>query len=74
LADFGYVEGRNIVAEHRFPAELPDRFLRMAAELVGLKMDVLVAAGQPPALRCSKQLKQLRLYLLLQTILLVWVL
>jgi putative tryptophan/tyrosine transport system substrate-binding protein len=57
LADLGYVEGRNIVAEHRFPAELPDRFQSMAAELVGLKMDVLVAAGQPPALALQQATK-----------------
>ena len=44
LADFGYVEGGNIIVEHRFPAEIPERFQTMAAELVGLKMDdVLVA-------------------------------
>jgi putative tryptophan/tyrosine transport system substrate-binding protein len=57
LADVGYVEGRNIIAEHRFPAELPDRFQSMAAELVGLKMDVLVAAGQPPALALQQATK-----------------
>ena len=50
LADFGYVEGKNIVVEHRFPAEMPERFRSMAAELTGLNLDVLVAAGQPPAL------------------------
>jgi putative ABC transport system substrate-binding protein len=50
LADLGYVEGKNIAVEHRFPAEMPERFRSMAAQLVGLKMDVLVAAGQPPAL------------------------
>jgi putative ABC transport system substrate-binding protein len=50
LADLGYIEGKNIAVEHRFPAEMPERFRSMAAELVGLKMDVLVAAGQPPAL------------------------
>jgi putative ABC transport system substrate-binding protein len=54
LADVGYVEGRNVVAEHRFPAEIPERFHSMAAELVGLKMDVLVAAGQPPALALQR--------------------
>jgi putative tryptophan/tyrosine transport system substrate-binding protein len=57
LADFGYVEGRNIVAEHRFPAELPDRFRSMAAELAELKMDVLVAAGTPPALALQQATK-----------------
>jgi putative tryptophan/tyrosine transport system substrate-binding protein len=54
LADFGYVEGKNIVVEHRFPAEKPERFQSMATELVGLKMDVLVAAGQPPALALQR--------------------
>src|SRR5271154_1104786 len=39
LGDLGYVEGRNVVAEHRFPAEKPERFSSMAAELVGLNMD-----------------------------------
>jgi putative tryptophan/tyrosine transport system substrate-binding protein len=50
LADLGYFEGRNIIVEHRFPAEQPERFRAMAAELSQLKPDVLVAAGQPAAL------------------------
>jgi ABC-type uncharacterized transport system substrate-binding protein len=54
LADVGYVEGRNTVAEHRFPAEIPERFQSMATELVALEMDVLVAAGQPPALALQR--------------------
>ncbi len=54
LADVGYVEGQNIIVEHRFPAEKPERFQSMAAELVGLKLDVLVAAGQPPALALQR--------------------
>jgi putative tryptophan/tyrosine transport system substrate-binding protein len=54
LADAGYVEGQNIVVEHRFPAEKPERFWSMAAELVELKLDVLVAAGQPPALALQR--------------------
>jgi putative tryptophan/tyrosine transport system substrate-binding protein len=35
--DLGYVEGKNIHLEHRFPAENPDRFRTMAQELVDLK-------------------------------------
>jgi putative ABC transport system substrate-binding protein len=54
LADVGYVEGRNIIVEHRFPAEKPERFQSMAAELVELKMDVLVAPGQPSALAMQR--------------------
>jgi putative tryptophan/tyrosine transport system substrate-binding protein len=54
LADVGYVEGRNIIVEHRFPAEKPERFQSMAAELVQLKLDVLVAAGQPSAVALQR--------------------
>jgi putative tryptophan/tyrosine transport system substrate-binding protein len=54
LVDVGYVEGRNIVVEHRFPAEIPERFDSMAAELVRLDMDVLAAAGLPPALALQR--------------------
>jgi putative tryptophan/tyrosine transport system substrate-binding protein len=41
--DLGYVEGKNIRFEHRFPAEEPDRFQTMARELVDLKPDVIIA-------------------------------
>lgn len=57
LADVGYVEGQNIVVEHRFPAEKPERFQAMAAELAELKMDVLVASSQPPALALQRATK-----------------
>src|SRR5215210_906642 len=43
--DLGYVGGRNIIFEHRFPNEIPERFARMAAELVSLKVDVLFVVG-----------------------------
>jgi ABC-type uncharacterized transport system substrate-binding protein len=41
----GYVEGRNIKLEHRFPNEKPDLFKRMAAELVALNPDVLMGGA-----------------------------
>ena len=43
--DLGYVDGRNIVLEHRFPNELPAQFRSMAAELVASEVDVLVSIG-----------------------------
>jgi putative tryptophan/tyrosine transport system substrate-binding protein len=43
--DVGYVDGRNIRFEHRFPSDAPDRFRTLAAELVSLKVDVIVAWG-----------------------------
>jgi len=45
LADHGYVEGRNIVVEWRDPEGQLDRLPGLAAELVGLPVDVLVASG-----------------------------
>ncbi len=41
--DLGYVDGKNIHLEHRFPAENPDRFQTMARELVDLKPDAIIA-------------------------------
>src|SRR5262249_31230532 len=46
----GYVERRNISLEHRFPNEIPERFRRMAAELVTLSVEVLVGAGTQAAM------------------------
>ncbi|SEE89184.1 putative ABC transport system substrate-binding protein [Rhizobiales bacterium GAS191] len=41
--DLGYVEGQNIRLEHRFPNEIPNQFRSMIAELVALKVDVVVS-------------------------------
>jgi putative tryptophan/tyrosine transport system substrate-binding protein len=43
--DLVYADGRNIRLEHRFPNETPDHFRDMAAELVALKVDVIVTVG-----------------------------
>jgi putative tryptophan/tyrosine transport system substrate-binding protein len=40
--DLGYVEGKNIRLDHRFPAENPDRFRTLARELVDEKPDVII--------------------------------
>lgn len=50
LREFSYVEGRNIVLENRFPNEIPERFVSLAAELAALKVDVLVAVTRLAAL------------------------
>jgi putative tryptophan/tyrosine transport system substrate-binding protein len=41
--DLGYVEGKNIHLDHRFPAENPDRFRTLARELVDERPDVIIA-------------------------------
>src|SRR5215467_3192939 len=43
--DLGYVEGKNIHLDHRFPAENPDRFRTLARELVDEKPDVIIAVS-----------------------------
>jgi putative ABC transport system substrate-binding protein len=47
--DLGYTDGKNIVLEHRFAAEVPERFRAMTAELVALGVDVLVTVGPQTA-------------------------
>ena len=53
LGDLGYVEGQDIVVEYR-PSDRPDRLSGFAAELVALKVDVIVASGSM-AVRAAQQ-------------------
>jgi putative tryptophan/tyrosine transport system substrate-binding protein len=50
LNDLGYVESKSFVLENRFAAERYERFNKLAAELVRLNVDVLVAVTRPAAL------------------------
>jgi putative tryptophan/tyrosine transport system substrate-binding protein len=45
LRELGYVEGQNIIIERRFAQGKPDQVQRNAAELVRLKIDVIVTGG-----------------------------
>jgi putative ABC transport system substrate-binding protein len=54
LRDLGYVEGKNIVIEFRWAEGRYDRLPDLAAELVRLKVDVLVTAGTPGTLAAKK--------------------
>ncbi len=53
LRDLGYVEGQNIVVEYRWAEGRSDRAADLAAELVRLKVDVIVAYATP-AVRAAK--------------------
>jgi putative ABC transport system substrate-binding protein len=53
LHELGYVEGKKIVIEYRYAEGKLDRLPALAAELVRLKVDVIVTAG-PPATRAAK--------------------
>ena len=50
LRELGYAEGRNIALTYRWSDGRAERFPALAAELVNLKVDVLVASGPPAAL------------------------
>ena len=54
LRDFGYIEGKNIVVEYRYVEGRGDRNPSLVAELVQLKVDVLVLLG-PGGIRAAKQ-------------------
>ena len=54
LRALGYVEGKNIVIEYRYAEGKTDRLPALAAELVGLKVNVIVTAG-PVSTRPAKQ-------------------
>ncbi len=50
LRDLGYVEGRTVVIEYRDAEGKLERLPALAAELVALKVDVILAGGTPGAL------------------------
>jgi putative ABC transport system substrate-binding protein len=54
LRELGYVEGKSFVIEWRYAEGKPDRLPALAAELVRLKVDVIVTAG-PAATRPAKE-------------------
>jgi ABC-type uncharacterized transport system substrate-binding protein len=45
LRELGYIEGQNIAIEYRYAEGKTDRFPELAAELVHLKVDIIVIAG-----------------------------
>jgi len=55
LRDFGYVEGRNLLIEYRDAMRKPDRFRALAAELVALNVDVIVAGGGTLGAQAAKE-------------------
>jgi putative ABC transport system substrate-binding protein len=49
LRELGYLEGKNIVIEQRHAAGRSEKLTELLAELIRLKVDILVAAGDPAA-------------------------
>ncbi len=54
LRDLGYVEGRNVVIEYRDAEGKNERLPALAAELVALKVDVIVAGATPQSLAAKQ--------------------
>ena len=54
LRELGYVEGKNIVIEYRYAEGKSERLPDLAAELVRLKVDVIVTIGPGPTLAAKK--------------------
>ena len=54
LRELGYVEGKNIIIEYRFSDGKRERLADLAAELVRLKVDVIVASS-PPAVSAARK-------------------
>jgi putative ABC transport system substrate-binding protein len=48
LGELGYVEGQNIVVQYRYASDKPERLPDLAAELITLRPDVLVALSTAP--------------------------
>jgi putative ABC transport system substrate-binding protein len=59
LRDLGYIEGRNVMIEYRSAEGKAERLPALAAELVALKVDVIVAAGTPAALAAKQATRTL---------------
>ena len=54
LLKLGWIEGKNITIEYRFAEQKPERLPDLAADLVRLKVDLIVVSGTPPALTAKK--------------------
>jgi putative ABC transport system substrate-binding protein len=54
LRELGYVEGQNILIEYRWAEGKYERFPALIAELIALKVDLIVAAGTPASLAVKK--------------------
>jgi len=54
LRELGYIEGQNIAVEYRYAEGKRDRLPKLAAELVRLKVDLIVALGGDPLILAAK--------------------
>jgi ABC-type uncharacterized transport system substrate-binding protein len=50
LSKLGWIEGKSITIDYRFAEQKPERLPELAAELVRLKLDLIVVSGRGPPL------------------------
>jgi ABC-type uncharacterized transport system substrate-binding protein len=48
LSKFGWIDGKNIIFEYRFADQKPERLPELAADLVRLRVNLIVAVGRAP--------------------------
>jgi putative tryptophan/tyrosine transport system substrate-binding protein len=54
LRDLGWVDGQNVIIERRNAEGREERLPALAAELIHLKVDVILAAGGPASLNAAR--------------------
>jgi putative tryptophan/tyrosine transport system substrate-binding protein len=54
LSKLGWVEGKNATIEYRFAEQKAERLYELAADLVRLKVDLIVVSGRAPGLAAKK--------------------
>src|SRR5262249_54299597 len=54
MRDLGYVDGRNLIVEYRVADGKVERLDDLLAELIRLKVDVIVTGGTPAALAANR--------------------
>jgi putative tryptophan/tyrosine transport system substrate-binding protein len=54
LRELGYIEGQNITSEYRYGEGKLDRYPELAAELVRLKVDIILVAGGTVLIQAAK--------------------
>jgi putative tryptophan/tyrosine transport system substrate-binding protein len=58
LRELGYIEGKNITSEYRYGEGKRDRLPELAAELVSLKVDIIVVSGGAGSIQAAKNATQ----------------
>src|SRR5215468_4998841 len=54
LRELGYIDGQNIAIEYRYAEGKRDRYPKLAAELVRLKVDIILVTGAEVLVQAAK--------------------